>query len=71
MNQYLPRTQAYAHSGYFLAENPVCLRDLMIKENVYPAGVKRSDGASAKTSKVKLTEYDTVLAMLALVWVFV
>ena len=34
------RGRAYAHSGDCLAEDPVCLRDLMLKENVYPANVK-------------------------------
>ena len=35
------RGRAYASSGDYLAEDPVCLRDLMLKENVYPADVKR------------------------------
>ena len=35
------RGRAYACNGDFLAEDPVCLKDLMIKENVYPADVQR------------------------------
>jgi radical SAM protein with 4Fe4S-binding SPASM domain len=35
------RGRAYASSGDYLAEDPVCLKDLMIKENVYPANVQR------------------------------
>jgi radical SAM protein with 4Fe4S-binding SPASM domain len=35
------RGRAYASSGDFLAEDPVCLKDMMIEENVYPAGVQR------------------------------
>ncbi len=34
------RGRAYAYSGDYLAEDPVCLRDLMSEENVYPANVK-------------------------------
>ncbi len=34
------RGRAYAYSGDFLAEDPVCLRDLMIEENVFPAKVE-------------------------------
>jgi radical SAM protein with 4Fe4S-binding SPASM domain len=35
------RGRAYAASGDYLAEDPVCLRGLMKEENVYPANVKR------------------------------
>jgi AdoMet-dependent heme synthase len=35
------RGRAYASSGDYLAEDPVCLKNLMIEENVYPAGVQR------------------------------
>jgi len=35
------RGRAYAYSGDYLAEDPVCLRDLMSEENVYPANVQR------------------------------
>jgi radical SAM protein with 4Fe4S-binding SPASM domain len=35
------RGRAYASSGDYLAEDPVCLKDLMIEENVYPASVQR------------------------------
>jgi len=35
------RGRAYAYSGDFLAEDPVCLRDLMLEESVYPARVER------------------------------
>ena len=34
------RGRAYAYSGDYLAEDPVCLRDLMTEENVYPANMK-------------------------------
>ncbi|MDX1813836.1 MAG: radical SAM protein [Candidatus Bathyarchaeia archaeon] len=34
------RGRAYAYSGDFLAEDPVCLRDLMIEENIFPAKVE-------------------------------
>jgi radical SAM protein with 4Fe4S-binding SPASM domain len=34
------RGRAYAYSGDFLAEDPVCLRDLMLEENVIPAKVE-------------------------------
>ena len=34
------RGRAYAYSGDYLAEDPVCLRDLMSEENVYSANVK-------------------------------
>ena len=34
------RGRAYAYSDDVLAEDPVCLRDLMRKENVFPAEVK-------------------------------
>ena len=35
------RGRAYAYNGDYLAEDPVCLRDLMLEENVYPANVQR------------------------------
>jgi len=35
------RGRAYASSGDYLAEDPVCLKDLIIEENVYPAEVQR------------------------------
>lgn len=35
------RGRAYAHNGDYLAEDPVCLRDLMLKEKVFPASVER------------------------------
>jgi radical SAM protein with 4Fe4S-binding SPASM domain len=35
------RGRAYASSGDYLAEDPVCLKDVMLKENVYPADVQR------------------------------
>jgi radical SAM protein with 4Fe4S-binding SPASM domain len=35
------RGRAYAVSGDYLDEDPVCLRDLMLEENVYPGDVKR------------------------------
>jgi radical SAM protein with 4Fe4S-binding SPASM domain len=35
------RGRAYAHSGDYLGEDPVCLKDLMLKEKVYPANVQR------------------------------
>jgi len=34
------RGRAYAYSGDYLAEDPVCLRDLMTQENVYPVNMK-------------------------------
>jgi len=34
------RGRAYAYSGDVLAEDPVCLRDLMIEENVFPSKVE-------------------------------
>ena len=35
------RGRAYACNGDYLAEDPVCLRDLMLKENIYPTDVQR------------------------------
>ncbi|PVX25593.1 MAG: hypothetical protein CW691_04130 [Candidatus Bathyarchaeum sp.] len=35
------RGRAYSCTGDYLAEDPVCLKELMIKENVYSASVKR------------------------------
>lgn len=35
------RGRAYACTGDYLETDPVCLRDLMVKENVYPNNVKR------------------------------
>ena len=35
------RGRAYACTGDYLATDPVCLRDLLLKENVYPSTIKR------------------------------